>query len=456
MTGSSRLLDRLQSHARARSAASSKSVGALANGASRLALRAAGPSEQDLRRLQANIDHSPRQAAQARLAAILQRASHPTTASGGASPLCMRAVRMDQRPERHPARPAIPQRAVAQGVLYLSRNAREPVSKEVLDLLIHNDAKNVVKKAMLQTAYAHAGKYYYLTLEGTPFGSGRHPFSVQGISEFQPTPAVPGRGTLKVALDPDKELGYTFEGRPAWSKDVVAQIMTIKGKENIRHIIPYHMIRDGFIRYLNATFAVSGRNYKTTFKRISNLSVQLGAGDAVRSLDSNDADDYKEPLIRQSILVLNRLNSIPGNLWAGDAEENQRLNSLRVRVDNISEVISSGEVDGKEQVYAVTKLKESLEGAGTETYKELIAGALGHLESESDLSKAQVLERLELLVASTEFDVMPAIPELKRVHEATTLGNVARLQEIIKLFQANDFPQAASELTKLKSPHEIK
>lgn len=337
---------------------------------------------------------------------------------------------------------------VAQGMLHEYARSAGPMTQERLDFIKKN-GENKVPDNELQDAFDDPDNSYYLDIVGSV--NGTRGFGVRSIKQFIPTGSfnVKNRGGLSAEPD-DSTLGWNFSGRPAWSDYIMKNVKTIKGQENIRHIIPYHMIRDSFVTYLNAQVqADQTANFSIVVQNLKNLAIKTNAG---QSTQANAADF----IIEQSMLILTKLNSAPGNLWAGSAEENQRLNTLRIRISNIVNAVQSLANPKEAGAKALEMLLASLNGAGSTIYKELIQGAINHLPKKgtADFENAgTVVSALKNAWDSCEFDAMPSIKELKRLNEEQLFLNFPELGKVIAGIRAGDFVTAASHLVSLPSPH---
>ena len=221
-------------------------------------------------------------------------------------------------------------------------------------------------------------------------------------------------------------------------------MLTKKGLENIRHIIPYHLIRDSFEAHLNAKYAEFKKDDGQLASHLADLCQRL----AIPVPTAKEGEPYTHTLV---VTILRELNSVPANLWAGSAEENQRLNSLRIRLDRLTAKLENGDL-GHSGVRS--ELRSSLKDDNSDEYQGLIQGALKLLPKDSD-PVSTWLSRLELAKASAEFDVFPAEGELDRIfNKDQFLQNIGGpIMAIAQKFQNGAFEQAAVELVQLPSPH---
>ncbi|MZP43986.1 DUF4157 domain-containing protein [Heliobacterium gestii] len=348
-----------------------------------------------------------------------------------------------------PAKNSLGRGDVAQGILYEYERAKEPMQQSRLEDIIR-DGKNMVLEKDLRDAFADPDKSYYLVIHGST--TGRHGFGVEEIREFIPTSSFSVKGKGGLGVEPNSsDLGWGFTGRPAWSEYIMKAIKTIKGQENIRHIIPYHMIRDAFESYLNGLVSAVTNG---DFSGVVNELKKIANGTGTPLSAQTDADKF---IIEQSMLILTKLNSSPGNLWAGSAEENQRLNTLRIRIENIIEQIKSLPNPADAGQVALLKLNESLAGAGSTIYKELIQGVINLLPdpAKPEFQNSNVIiNALQTAWQTCEIDAMPSMKEIERIpRNEDFFSNFPNLSEVYRLLKSGDFPKAAVLLATLTSPY---
>ena len=213
------------------------------------------------------------------------------------------------------------------------------------------------------------------------------------------------------------------------------------------------MIKTGFMIWLNEVFTREAGDLKKVKVEVMVLAAKLG----VTIIDP--AKISPEAIQTLCISIMGNLNNIPGNLWAGDKTENQRLNSLRQRIDGIRTAVgkSGGHQTG---VIAYNMLAESLKGDGDKIYKEILKGALEHFpddpQTRATMSADRVEEILHLLSISGEVDAMPSIPELGRLNAEsvkTFLTNLPVHFRILELYQSGMMEEAMLLLSKLENPY---
>jgi len=351
-----------------------------------------------------------------------------------------------------PARASLIQAAgptapVAQGRLYFGTLAVTPEQKDELKDRARN--KSPALEAKLEM-YSADDRDWDVDIRGSL--TGHHGFTVEGFKEIVRRPTIPGMGNLTLAPVKSK-LGWTFHGRPGWTKEVVAAVKTKPHLENIRHVIPYHLIRTKFMGYLNSLFVPEPGAGAVIAGDVVPVLQQLAL--AVGADDAGEHDDDADVVIELAVNILARLNSVPGNLWAGSATENQRLNSLRVRLDSLIERIPADTIN---QLDIIDALHKSRDDAKSNIYRELIQGVIAHLPRIGDPNYGNRLvwiERLKLASLSAEADVFPSKGELEKMHNKgeQMVSNMPVLMEIFQTFAAGNFPDAAIRLAELPSPH---
>lgn len=277
--------------------------------------------------------------------------------------------------------------------------------------------------------------------------TGRHGYSITGLDEIVRAPGSARSGNL--SLDPHEgPVGFRFRGRPGWSPEVIAAIHARPGLENIRHVIPYHLIRASLETYLARIFSELD-SPAAIRDRLTRLATEINVG-----IPHFDAD--VAAIRGLSMLILARLNSVEGNLWAGSAEENQRLNSLRVRLASIIEALVDGRWNGEQ---ARGALQESSDHATSPVYRQLIDGVLRHLPPPHSSppgtdDRAVFIARLQLAADSAEIDVFPNEQEMTGLaNPEQFLRNIPELMEILTNFRTGNFEDAARVLARIPSPH---
>ncbi len=337
---------------------------------------------------------------------------------------------------------------VQRRLYYASNSDREFETQDELRNFFEGAENSKVRWEDLTKAWNHES-FWHVNYRGSI--NGRHGYVILGIEEYTARPAIAGRGNAGIK-DSANAAGFEIVGRPAWTAETLEKLAPIKFRDNIRHIIPYHMIRDGLMQWLNEV-SQNADNLDSIILRTRNLAVELGVD---IELEAENDFDYLKAL---TVSILAVLNNVPGNLWAGDKTENQRLNSLRQRIAGIRGKIES-EDDTAPGILAHKMLRESVEGDGDRIYKEILAGALEHFpESERELNEMEgkhvdeILQRLEI---SGEIDAMPSQAELARLDDegiASFFNNFPLHFEIVQLFQNKESEQAMKLLIKLQDPY---
>lgn len=339
--------------------------------------------------------------------------------------------------------------APIQAKLYYASNSDREFSseEEVKNFFAGAQQSHVSESDLLEGL--HSDRLQYVNFRG--FLAGRHGYQVLSIEEYTARPAVAGRGSAGLQAT-DNSVGFVISGRPAWTEETLEKLKPIKFRDNIRHIIPYHMISDGFMFWLNNVFTSANGDLSQVKVEVGTLALKLGV------TVENPLDISKEAIQGLCVSILGMLNNIPGNLWAGDKVENQRLNSLRQRIEGIKAAIESG-IDAP-GIIAHRMLGESIAGSGDRIYKEILLGALQYFPERHDqlaaMSKEKVSEILDLIHISGEIDAMPSTPELGRFSDEGVqqfLSNLPIDFKVLELFQSGNVENAIILLSELTDPY---
>ena len=327
----------------------------------------------------------------------------------------------------------------------------------------------------------HLDGLFYVDFRGSIMG--RHGYNILSIGEYKVRPPVAGRGSLEILPGTANPAGFEISGRPGWTDEIIGKLKPIKYRDNIRHIIPYHMIKGGFMTWLDEVLPTeSGLDLLILFALELGISIDIEAlakdkakakaeaGAGALALTGDLAEATKagaeaEAIFTQDLTfflcgaILHRLNNIPGNLWAGDKKENQLLNAFRMRISRIKEFIKGGDQPG---TVAFTMLSESADESREvhPIYSQIIQGALQHFpddeETLNNMTEDDVIRILDLLYFSGEIDAMPSIPELDRLSEkeqAIFMENFPLHFEIVRLFQSGNMIDAMRALANLQDPY---
>ncbi|MBN4003349.1 MAG: DUF4157 domain-containing protein [Nostoc sp. LPT] len=253
--------------------------------------------------------------------------------------------------------------------------------------------------------------------------AGSHGFEITGIDVHEPTLNKSGNGNLEIDKNDHEEWrkGIEINGRPGWTEEIAKAISTVKGKQNIRHILPWHTIREGMEYFVNRHLASPEEGgVEELDKRLVAVRLKI-SGDGTVELDI-----YKR-IVENIVEILTLMNSKIENLWAGSAEVNQRINTLRTVTQTLSRKLKKGSINRE----GVIKHLKTLENNATKsTYKQLLtelneilpvctneesmielltqAGGTYELDLPDDVSvskeKFQVLQKCYLGMKSMDFD----------------------------------------------------
>lgn len=343
-----------------------------------------------------------------------------------------------------------------QRVLYRSEKSNSTFESEAEVIAFYEGAteKKVTKGALLD-AY-HAAEDYYVNFRGSTNGGPRSPgYQIDSIEKYAIRPAVDGAGTVRIHTDASAAAGFSISGRPAWDKEVIAALKPTRFRDNIRHIIPWHSIKESFMNMLETLITSFGGDKGKVMFSLMDFAKEVGASTIAPS------PDMQKNIISQSVAILAHLNNIPGNLWPGDKIENQRLNSLRTRVSKITSIVSS--TDDPPGTLACQMLQTSLEGGGDMVYKGIIKGALDNFpegaEERKSMSLKHVQDILSLVYASCEVDAMPRMEEFKKLKsdsrsfdEERFLSNFPKHFKIYEAMRTGNNIAALIDLSKLGNP----
>lgn len=382
----------------------------------------------------------------------------------------------------HQKKSSTPATAPVQRMLYYASNSdRKFTSVAEIHAFFKGATEPKVSEAELVAAF-ESDRLYYVNFRGSILG--HYGYQILGIEEYTARPAIAGRGTLGVVADAGPA-GFSITGRPAWTEETIEKLAPIKFRDNIRHIIPYHMIRDGFMTWLNEVFTRTGGALASVKAEVMRLAGELGLGVDPSSPDTLD--------VIQQVCgeILHKLNNVPGNLWAGDKVENQRLNTLRERIRGIKAAIlrssaaasssaassaasgaagasavpdtspgASAVSDTSPGALACEELSKSIQRSDDRIYREILEGALHHFPQEpgerSAMSGERVEEILNLLKLSGEIDAMPSSSELGRFDvdgQERYIQNLPDHFHVLALYQEGDMEEAMKCLVGLRDPY---
>ena len=336
-----------------------------------------------------------------------------------------------------------------QRVLYYASNSdRHFEDEDELRTFFDGANEKLVTFGALNTA-RQSEDYFYVDYYGSI--AGRHGYEIRSIEPYSARPAVADRGNAVIDAD-DGAAGFKISGRPGWTAETLAKLQPVKHRENIRHIIPYHMIRDGYMAWVNLLFTQTGGNLLGVLTGLSFLAKKVGMDELVVP-----GEHKIETVHEWAIMILGHLNNIPGNLWAGEKKENQRLNTLRQRIDGIKDQIQAHDHPGTK---AREMLTESIDGSHDPVYKGILEGAREHFPEDEAESNAMLLVRvneiLERLRLAGEIDAMPSTKELDRLDEDTVeimMQNMPDHFKVLELFQSSKNLEAMVALSKLADPY---